>query len=112
MFLGLGGALNNSIRDVEDVASIHVKSLDLKVPGNERYLFYSHYPQDSSEIAKKVREEYPQLRNRVPEAKERAESPVKVKVDTAKSNKVFPGPWKDWWESAKDTVDDIVKFEK
>ncbi|KFY41600.1 hypothetical protein V495_04869 [Pseudogymnoascus sp. VKM F-4514 (FW-929)] len=101
------------VMDVEDVASIHVKSLDLKVPGNERYLFHSGHPQDSAEIAKKVREEYPQLRSRVPEvSQERAESPVKVKVDTAKSDKVFPGPWKGWWESAKDTVDDIVKFEK
>ncbi|KFY12227.1 hypothetical protein V492_04005 [Pseudogymnoascus sp. VKM F-4246] len=101
------------VMDIEDVSSIHVKSLDLKVPGNERYLFHSGHFQDAAEIAKKVREEYPQLRNRVPEVgEERAESPIKVKVDTAKSDKVFPGPWKDWWESAKDTVDDIVKFEK
>lgn len=107
------GVLANSIRDVEDVASIHVKSLDLKVPGNERYLFHSGHLQDSSEIAKKIREEYPQLRNRVPEVGEKtAESPIKVTVDTAKSDKVFGVPWKDWWESTKDTVDDIVKFEK
>lgn len=109
----LVGSLTNIIRDVEDVASIHVKSLDLKVPGNERYLFHSSHPQDSAEVAKKIREEYPQLRNRVPEVGEdRAESPVKVKVDTSKSDRVFGGPWKDWWESAKDTVDDIIKFEK
>ncbi|OBT82007.1 hypothetical protein VE02_09908 [Pseudogymnoascus sp. 03VT05] len=99
--------------DVEDVASIHVKSLDLKVLGNERYLFHSGHPQNSSEVAKKIREEYPQLRNRVPKVLDKsAESLVKVKVDTSKSDKVFRGPWKDWWESAKDTVDDIVKFEK
>lgn len=85
----------------------------MKVPGNERYLFHSHHFLESSEIAKKVREEYPQLRNRVPEVgQERVESPIKVKIDTAKSDKVFPGPWKDWWESVKDTVDDIIKFEK
>ncbi|KAL5347324.1 hypothetical protein ACLOAV_007635 [Pseudogymnoascus australis] len=101
------------VMDVEDVASIHVKSLDLKVPGNERYLFHSSHPQDSAEVAKMIREEYPQLRNRVPEVGEdRAESPVKVKVDTSKSDRVFGGPWKDWWESAKDIVDDIIKFEK
>ncbi|OBT40169.1 hypothetical protein VE00_08808 [Pseudogymnoascus sp. WSF 3629] len=101
------------VMDVEDVASIHIKSLDLKVPGNERYVFHSGLPQNSSEVAKKIREEYPQLRNRVPEVlDESAESPVKVKVDTSKSDKVFGGPWKDWWESAKDTVDDIIKFEK
>jgi hypothetical protein len=77
----------------------------MKVPGNERYLFHTSHLLDNSELANKIREEYPQLRDRVPEgAKAGSASAIKMMTDTAKSDKIFAGPWKGWWESAKDTL--------
>lgn len=52
------------------MAAIHLKSLDLKVPGNERYLFHIRDLLIGPQPANKIRKEYPQLRKRVPEGVE------------------------------------------
>jgi hypothetical protein len=52
------------------------------------------------------------LRSRVPEGGAGDELPIPlVKVDISKFGNVFGTQWKGWWESAKATVDDILKLE-
>jgi hypothetical protein len=52
------------------------------------------------------------LRSRVPAGGEGDElhTPL-VKVDISKFENVFGTQWKGWWESAKGTVDDILRLE-
>ncbi|TVY84256.1 Ketoreductase [Lachnellula suecica] len=101
--------------DIGDVAAIHLKSLDPKIPGNERYLFEADGQISGPLLAAKVREVFPQLQDRVPAPKDDTDgipTPF-VKRDTSKADTVF-GPkaqWKDWWTSAKDTVEDIIHLE-
>jgi NADPH-dependent methylglyoxal reductase len=96
---------------VEDVAAIHLKSLDLKVPGNERYLFHIRGLLSGPQLANKIREEYPQLRNRVPKGEEIEGAPENlIKTDISKFEKVFGSNWNDWWESSRGTVEDVLKL--
>lgn len=98
-------------RDVEDVAAIHLRSLDLKVPGNERYLFYSDIL-SGPRLADKIRKEYPQLRSRIPEGGTGDGFPAPLaKPDISKFKAVFGDGWKGWWDSAKGTVEDILAYE-
>ena len=96
------------------MATIHIRSLDPKVPGNERYLFEAEEWISGPPLAAKVREAYPQLRDRVVAPKDDGNgipSPF-VKLDTSKADKAF-GPktqWKDWWTSAQGTVEDIINL--
>jgi hypothetical protein len=96
------------------VATIHIRSLDPKVPGNERYLLEAEGSISGPLLATKVREAYPELRDRVPAPKDDSDgipSPM-VKSDTSKAEKAF-GPksqWTDWWTSARGTVEDIVNL--
>lgn len=98
------------------MAKIHLKSMDPKVPGNERYLFEAAGSISGPLLATKVREAYPQLRDRVPAPKDDSDgipNPV-VRYNTSKADKVF-GPktqWKDWWTSAQGTVEDIINLEQ
>ncbi|KAM3070404.1 hypothetical protein ACMFMG_010231 [Clarireedia jacksonii] len=100
--------------DVDDVATIHVKALRDTTPGNQRYVFHIREPVTAAAVAQKIREEYPQLRDRVPAPKPGSDVlPESMsRFDTSKSDAVFGTEWKDWWKSAKATVDDIVKYEK
>jgi NADPH-dependent methylglyoxal reductase len=101
----------SSFRDVEDVAIHHLKSLDLeKVPGNERYLIRSRELMSAPRLAKKLREKYPQLKNRIPEGGDYDDwkEPI-TEVDVSKAEKVFGHQWKGAWESAEAVFDDIVK---
>ena len=100
------------IRDVEDVAAIHVRTLDVNIPGNKRYLFHAGPLLKAQKVANQIRETYPQLRSRVPEGGAGDELPIPlVKVDISKFGNVFGTQWKGWWESAKATVDDILRLE-
>jgi len=52
------------------------------------------------------------LRSRVPEGGAGDELPIPlVKVDISEFENVFGTQWKGWWESAKGTVDDILRLE-
>jgi NADPH-dependent methylglyoxal reductase len=99
--------------DVDDVADMHVKSLDVAaVPGNRRYLA-SAGVMDSNDLARKIRDEFPQLRSRVPEPPVGGSIPdTLVKLDLAETEKVFGTTWKGWWESARATIVDIIASEE
>jgi len=93
------------------VAAIHLKSLDLKVPWNERYLFHIRDVLIGPQLANKIRKEYPQLRNRVPEGVEgEGIQENLIKTDISKFEKVFGSDWNDWWESSRGTVEDVLKL--
>ncbi len=75
-------------------------------------MFYTHPLLNANELANKVRETYPELRSRVPEGgKGDGLESLKVRVDIEKFEKVFGNQWKGWWESARGTVEDILKYE-
>jgi len=98
------------------VATIHLKALDDKVRGNERYLFEAAGEMSGPILAAKIREAYPQLRDRVPAPKDDSDGVPRplVKRDTSKADLVF-GPktqWKDAWTSARGTVEDVINLEK
>ena len=94
------------------MALIHVKSLLLSTPGNKRYLFNAG-TMSVNAVVRKIREEYPQLRERVLEGGGGDGFPVPMaKCDTSRSDEVFGTEWKGWWESAKATVDDILEYER
>ncbi|KAF1941775.1 NAD(P)-binding protein [Clathrospora elynae] len=99
--------------DVDDVAFMHVKSLDTAaVPGNKRYLASAGII-DSNDVARKIREEFPQLRNRVPEPAAGTGIPdALVTLDLAETDEVFGTAWKGGWETARATVLDILTTEK
>jgi NADPH-dependent methylglyoxal reductase len=100
-------------RDVEDVASVHIKALSPSVPGNERYLFHSRTLLSSDNAANFVREQYPQLKSRVPIGNTNAGSPPNlIKTDILKSEAAFGSAWRSWEETVADMANDIVKFEK
>ena len=72
------------------MAAIHLKSLDLKVPWNERYLFHIRDVLIGPQLANKIRKEYPQLRNRVPEGVEgEGIQENLIKTDISRFEKVF-----------------------
>jgi NADPH-dependent methylglyoxal reductase len=98
---------------VEDVAAIHLTSLDMaKVPGNERYLFHAGLL-SGNWIANKVRETYPELKDRVPAGGEGDGFPDPMaKFDISRFEKVFGSEWMGWWESANGTIKDILEYEK
>ncbi|KAF1991988.1 NAD(P)-binding protein [Aulographum hederae CBS 113979] len=98
--------------DVDDVAAIHIKALDSsKVPGNERYLFFDGVV-SSNEAANKIREAYPQLRDRVPEGGEgKGLPPTLAQFDISKAEKVFGNQWKGWWKTVDASVKDILEYE-
>lgn len=97
------------------MATIHVKAMDPKVPGNERYLFEAAGQMSGPILAKKIREIFPQLMDRVPAPKNNSDgipTPL-LKRDTSKADQIF-GPktqWKDAWASARGTVEDIINLE-
>ncbi|KIV80291.1 hypothetical protein PV11_07804 [Exophiala sideris] len=102
------------IRDVEDVAKVHVMSLAPSVPGNERYLFHSPELMTGNDMARAVREDFPQLRSRVPAPDDEAGDAVPsnlVKTDISKAEKVFGMDWKSARQTTRETVADIIAFE-
>jgi hypothetical protein len=98
---------------VEDVAAVHLKTLDLKVPGNERYMFYAGLFSPAG-VANKVREVYPELRSRVPAGPTQGGVPPGlVQYDCSKFEKAYGKlSWKGWWEATQGTIEDILRYEK
>jgi NADPH-dependent methylglyoxal reductase len=99
--------------DVDDVADMHVRSLDVaKVPGNKRYLA-SAGVLDSNDVARKIREDFPQLRSRVSEPPLGGSIPdTLIKLDLSETHKVFGTAWKGWWETARAITMDIIESEE
>jgi hypothetical protein len=103
---------------VDDAARIHIAALAPTIPGNERYLFHAPGIMQANPIALAIREEFPQLKDRVPAPEEGAtgsgaQSPDNlVKVDLGKFERVF-GSWrfKSARESALETVGDVIANE-
>ena len=73
------------------MTTIHLRYLELKIPGNERYLFEAAGSISGPLLAVKVHEAYPQLRDHVPAPKDDSDcipNPM-VKFDTSKPDKLF-----------------------
>ena len=88
-----------------------MKALDQAIPGNKRYVFYS-FKLKSAESANKIRENYPELRSRVPVGIAATTLPKSAEFDTDETDNVFGKEWIGWWESLDRTVQDILDYEK
>ncbi|KIW16159.1 hypothetical protein PV08_06210 [Exophiala spinifera] len=110
------GFLYPYFMDVEDVAKVHVKALSPDVPGNERYVFHhTGEVMSSNTAAKIVRGDFPQLQHRVvkpPDEEGPGLHPNLIKSDATKAEKVFGKQWKSARQSIKETVEDIIAFER
>lgn len=95
------------------MATIHLKALENTTPGNQRYVFHIPEPITTNAVARKIQQEYPELSNRIPEpTPEASASPSSLShFDTSKADAVFGRKWKGWWDSVKETVEDILKYE-
>ncbi|KIW97794.1 uncharacterized protein Z519_01378 [Cladophialophora bantiana CBS 173.52] len=106
----------NPWMDVQDVAALHVRSAtDINnVPGNERYLIKGPGVLDMNELANKIREEFPELRGRVPAPTKQGEGNLAplTTFDTSKAQRVFgtESQFRDGWSSMKDTIADIARL--
>jgi NADPH-dependent methylglyoxal reductase len=111
--VGAVGMVFPYFMDVDDVADMHVRSLDVAaVPGNRRYLT-SAGVMDSNDVARKIRDEFPQLRSRVPEPPVGGSIPDSlVKLDLAETDRIFGTAWKGWWETARATIVDVIASEE
>lgn len=102
--------------DTDDVASIHIQALDRdRVPGNRRYVLASDEPVNLRSIAARLRREHPELRDRLPDLSEEGDLWTKenmVKVDTSESDAIFGTNWKAAYDSVKETVFDVLRWEK
>ncbi|KAE8448353.1 hypothetical protein EG329_009597 [Mollisiaceae sp. DMI_Dod_QoI] len=101
------------IMDFDDVAKIHIKALDRRVASG-RYIFHIKELVTARMMARKIREEFPELRDRVAEPKEEGDglmSPL-CRFDTEKADKAFGTEWMGWWESIRGAVEDILEYEK
>lgn len=66
----------------------------------------------ATQLANKLRANYPNLHSRVPAGEKEEPWPKSMaKYDTSRSDAVFGTKWIGWWESAMATVDDILKYE-
>jgi hypothetical protein len=101
-------------RDIHDVARIHVESLSQNIPGNERYLFNSPEVMAGNLTAQVIRDEFPQLKDRVPAPDKDAGDglpPSLAQTDISKFEKAFGRQnWKSAKASALEGVADIVAY--
>lgn len=104
------------LRDTDDVARAHILSLDRsKVPGNERYVLASSELLDLRAIANRLRKENPEWASRIPEMEELPSSHLQGKfatIDTSKADGVFGTDWKSAFDSVKETVANVIRWEK
>ncbi|KAI1623457.1 hypothetical protein EDD37DRAFT_609671 [Exophiala viscosa] len=99
--------------DIEDVAKVHIRSLSPSVPGNERYLFHARELMTGNDMARAMREDFPELRSRVPAPDEAAGDTLPrnlVKTAISKAEKVFGTEWNSARQTTHETVADIIAF--
>lgn len=108
------GFLFPFIMDCEDVARIHVKSLDINAVPGGRYLVCIREKVEVGMVATRIREEFPGLRVRVldPELEGGKGKEVRCEFDVGGMERVFGVKWKGWWKCVKETVEDILMYEK
>ena len=105
------------VRDTDDVARVHVLSLDSdKVPGNRRYLLASDEIVDLRRVASRMKEEYPELAGRLPDVEVDDEGyqgrkAMLAQIDTSASDAVFGREWKSAYDSIKEIVLDVARWE-
>lgn len=105
-------------RDTEDVAKAHILSLDeAKVPGNRRYLLASPEAVDLRSVVARMKHEYPELADMLPdvaidEEGDKNKKAKLAKIDTSESDVVFGTEWKGAYDSIKEIVLDAVKWAK
>jgi len=86
---------NVKLRTIDDVAKTHIMSLDPSVPGNERYIIYSH-DVSTDKVANAIRAKYPALRTRIPAPTEKDSFSPQTKFDKSKADGVFGTDWRGW----------------
>ena len=96
---------------MDDVAWMHVKSLDPSVPGNKRYLAVAG-AMNQDDLSRKIKEEFPSLKDRVLDFPNFKTPDNVLKVDTKETDEVFGTNWRSWWDSCKLTIEDILTTEK
>lgn len=102
---------NSEKRDIDDVAKTHIMSLDSSVPGNERYILYSH-SLSTDKVANAIRAKYPALRGRVPLPSGKDAFSPPANFNKSKTDKVFGTDWRGWEEPVYAIVEDILRYEK
>jgi hypothetical protein len=102
---------NLTLRSIDDVAKTHLHSLDPSVPGNERYIIYSHSV-STDMVANAIRAKYPALRSRIPVPSEKDTLSPPTKFDKTKADRVFGTDWSGWEDAVFAVVDDILRYEK
>lgn len=103
---------NPGPRNIDDVAKSHIGSLNLSlVPGNERYILYSHNL-NTGNVANAIRTKYPHLEARIPLPSEKDKFSSPTRFDISKANKVFGTNWDRWEDAVFAIVDDILRSEK
>lgn len=86
-------------------------SLNLSVPGNERYILFSHNV-TTDKVANAIRAKYPTLKARIPPPTGRDSFSPPTKFDKSKADKVFGTNWRGWEDAVFEIVDDILRSEK
>lgn len=102
---------NLESRDIDDVAKVHIKALDSSVPGNTRYIMYSHNI-SANQIARAIRAKYPSLKARIPIPRSDDAAPATAKFDKSKADGVFGASWRGLEQSVYAVVDDILRYEE
>ncbi|KAJ4356629.1 uncharacterized protein N0V89_004665 [Didymosphaeria variabile] len=104
--------------DTDDVARAHVLALEQeKVPGNHRYLLASHEGVNLRSVVARMKKEYPEVADRLPDVQVDEEGYESrraklAKIDTSKSDTIFGTEWKTAYDSIKEIVLDAVRWEK
>jgi hypothetical protein len=88
-----------------------------KVPGNQRYLLASPETVDLRSVVARMKEDYPELADKLPDVGvddegHRSRMAKLAKVDTSKSDVVFGTKWKSAYDSIKEIVLDAIRWEK
>lgn len=101
--------------DTDDVARCHILSMSkAKVPGNERYLLASKDILNLRKIVNEIRRETPAVAERIStfvDERDTFEGKI-ANLDTSKADKVFGTEWKGGYNSIRETVLDVLKWEK
>lgn len=95
--------------DVRDVATAHINALELPEASGQRFMIVAgHF--SNKRIADIIREEYPDLKKKLPPADSPDDFPEKVaRFDASKSRCVLGVEYRDLRTCVKDTVDAMLR---
>ncbi|KZF19772.1 NAD(P)-binding protein [Xylona heveae TC161] len=97
--------------DVRDVALAHLRAYESEVAGNQRY-FLASSTFTYQQVCDIIRENFPELRNRVPEGTPNAPLPDMFKVDHSKAERDLDIHFRSLKDTIVDTVKNLLELEK